>query len=311
MSSRRRVGLPSWATLIAWIGTIGTLLGIIGFFLIDLPNILNPTEGLSEQNIVATLAALQDEKNQAQLQLTQIALANLEAANQSTQQALAQQQAEVQATVGAVQTQQAEFLSTQNAIAAVTSTALAQNDQATAVVVTAQAAETATAAAIAQIPPTETPLPTETPVPAPVVDYRAVTSANVAVGRDGFLEFSMETAEPIPNEPPNGLVYVWLLDTDHNPETGWQVHDIGVDVRVTARFDNGTWIGRVATVQPDGTLGEPLLFADISANGPRLTATLNPVEVGIPPGFEWVARAELDTEEYALFPQEGHLVFVQ
>src|SRR5574341_151961 len=191
MTMRRRV-LPSWATILAWLGTIATILGIISFFLLDLPNLLNPQpQGLSEQNIVGTLSALQDEKQQAQLQLTQIAVANQQAANQATQDANNQQQANLQATVGSIQTEQAAFLSTQNAIAAASATAVAQTATSDALGTQAVLDVTATAAAIAQIPPTdtptptETPLPTETPIPPPVADYRALNAAEAHVLQDG------------------------------------------------------------------------------------------------------------------------------
>ena len=104
---RRRV-IPSGATILAWLGVIGTLLGIIGFFVSDLPGLLggNQNQGLSEQDIVSTLSALQDDKERAELQLTAIAVANQQAANLSTQQAIAQQQAEFQATVDAIRAEQ-------------------------------------------------------------------------------------------------------------------------------------------------------------------------------------------------------------
>ncbi len=314
--ARRRMGLPSWATILAWLGTIGTLLGIIGFFLIDLPNLLNPQpEGLSEENIVATFTALDDEKDQAQLQLTQIALANQQSANQATQDALNQAQVMLQATVNAVWTEQAAFLATQNAIVAASATADAATATADAVGTQAVLDVTATAAAIAQIPPTETPaptetlLPTETPAPPLVADYRAINTTEARIVQDGRIEFLVQTAEQIPDT--EGLGYVWLLDTDRNPATGIAVQDVGVDLRVAARYENGAWIGRVRVVQPDGTLGEPLLFADISISGPRVVATLDPAQLGIPLGFDFVVQSELENQSYSLFPAEGHLSLTQ
>ncbi|GEM_PF-1890944 len=312
----RRMKLPSWTTIIAWLGVIGTLLGIIGFFAIDLPGLLHPQpRGLDEAAVVGTLSALQDQRDRAELQLTHIAIANQQSANQSTQQALDQQQAVFLATVGAVQTEQAAFISTQNAIAAASATAQAEMEAATAAAGTASAHATATANALAQIvptftaTPTETPPPTITPTPAPVTDYRALRSAGVQLSPDGRLEFTLQTAEPIPDPPPADLSYVWLLDTDRSPATGLSVQDMGVDVRVAVRAQDRTWIGTLRTVQADSSLGDPFLFTGITISGPRLSANLNPQELGLPDSFDWVARAETDGQAFPFFPEIGHRTF--
>src|SRR5688572_2719243 len=107
---RGRGRLPSGATIVAWLGTIATLLGIISFFILDLPNILGggggDPGGLSQADIISTMSALQEEKQDAQLQLTQIAVANAQAANQATQNALATQAAEFQSTLAIVRATQ-------------------------------------------------------------------------------------------------------------------------------------------------------------------------------------------------------------
>jgi hypothetical protein len=304
MGTRRRV-IPSGATILAWLGVIGTLLGIFGFFVSDLPGILgnNQNQGLNEQDIVATLSALQDDKERAELQLTAIAVANQQAANQSTQQAIAQQQAEFQATLDAVRAEQEAFVSTQNAIAAVTATFDAANALGT------QAAldVTATAAAIAQIPPTDTPAPTITPTPAPVGDFRSLVDASARTSDNGRLGFSMQTEQAIPDPAPDGLTYVWSLDTDRDPATGLAVQDIGVDMRITVKYDSDSWIGTVRSVAADGTLGDPFLFLDIRVEGASVSAILDGGDLGIPGSFDWVARVELEGQAYSFFPESGHL----
>ncbi len=301
MGIRRR--LPSGATIIAWLGIIGTILGIIGFLISDLPALFREEpQGLSQEDIVATLVSLQSDKNQAELQLTQIALADRQLANQSTQQALNQQQAAFQTTLDAINAQRDAIVATNNAISAMTATADAANAAATQVARDA----TATADFLAQIVPTDTPVPTATPVPEPVTDYRSLAVADVQPGRDRTLVFTLRAAQPIPDAPPEGLAYVWSLDTDRNPETGFALQDIGVDTRVVVRFGDGTWIGKVIVVQPDGTPGETFLFLNIDVVGPNLAAILNPAEFALPVAFDWIARAELDGEAYSFFPVSGH-----
>jgi multidrug efflux pump subunit AcrA (membrane-fusion protein) len=323
MAQGRRFNMPSGATILAWLGVIGTILGILGFFISDLPGIFSDEpQGLSEDYIIATLAALQDDKERAELQLTQIALAEQRAANQATEQAISQQQANIEATFAAIQVQQDEVVATQNAVAALTATAEAANITATANAdatgtVAAQIAqnETATAVALAQITPTATITPTNTPpptatdTPAPVVDHRSLVGAAVGVSENGRLLFSIQAAQPIPDAPQDELAYIWSLDTDHDPETGLTLQDIGVDVRVAARFDEGAWVGTVRTVNIDGTFGEPFYFLTIEIDGAILAATLSPAEVGLPGSFDWVARAELGAQAYSFFPTTSHSTF--
>src|SRR5574341_494580 len=148
----RRPHIP-WGTIMALLGGLATLLGIIGFFLIALPSILGrrgaeqreaaeATAAAERQEaLFATLAYLQSQSSDAALQLTQIAVAEQQAANEQTQQAVAAQQAAVQATLSAIQGAQDVVLATNNAIAAATQTADAANAAAT------QAAQDATSTA--------------------------------------------------------------------------------------------------------------------------------------------------------------------
>ena len=79
MSSRRRRP-PSAATVLAWLGVIGTILGILGFFISDLPSVFGiDTTPPSGSDIAATVIALERDKLQAEFQLTQIALDNQQA----------------------------------------------------------------------------------------------------------------------------------------------------------------------------------------------------------------------------------------
>jgi hypothetical protein len=316
-SMRARGRIPSGATIVAWLGTIATLLGIVSFFILDLPNILSGGGNggnLSQDNIFATMAALQGEKQDAQFQLTQIAVANAQAANIATQQALATQAAEVQAGLAALRATSDAFAATQNAIAA--STAAADSATATGNAVGTQAVLdiTATAAFIAQIPteaPTNTPIPTDTPVPPPVSDHRTVTGADLRPNAEGLLELSIQVAQPIPDSPPGDLAYVWLLDTDQDAATGLSVQDIGADLRIAAQVENGQWVGTVRPILADGTLGDPLYISDITISGPSVTMLLNPAHFDLPGFFTWVVRAEENSVGYSLFPETGHLTFGQ
>ncbi len=300
---RRR--LPSLAAILAWLGVIGTILGIVGFFISDLPNLLHPgPQGLREEDIVATLIALQSGKDEAELQLTQIAVANLEAANLSTRQALDQQQADLQSTLGAIQAEREALVATSNAVAAMTATQAALD----AVVTQAALDAAATQAALAQMTPTATPTPTETPTPVLVVDHRSLISAQVAADPSG-LAFSVQVAQAIPAQPEEGLAYVWSLDTDRNPATGTSLQDIGVDMRVAVQFSAGTWVGTVRSIQADGAAGEPFFFVDVTSGGAALTAVLDPAMLGLPASFDWVARTELGDQAYSFFPQSGHMAF--
>lgn len=297
----RRARPPSLGAILAWLGVIGTILGIIGFVVSDLPALTGGDSDLSNADIANTLVALEGEKLRAELQLTQFALEEQQSANQATQQAIAQEQANLQATLDVAGTQQAGVVATSNARAALTATADAANAQATEVSQNA----TATANFLAQLTPTPTLIPTDTPPPAPVGDYRSIQVADVSVS-GGSLIFAMRVAQPIPDQPPDGLAYIWSLDTDRNPETGLPLADIGVDKRVVVGFDDGAWLGTVGIVQPDGTLGETFRFLDIEVNGPNLFAALDPVELGLPGAFDWSARVELGDDVFSPFPETGH-----
>lgn len=299
-SDNRRSLTSILAIVVAALGIISAITGIIGISVLDIFG--GGSDNLTQAEIIGTLAALQDDKQAAELQLTQIALENVQAANVSTQQAIAQQQADFQATLDAIQGEQDAVLATQNAQSAATAT----QDAADALATQAAQDAIATANAVAQILPTDTPVPTATPVPAVVSDHRSLSSADVQFTNQGQISFSVRTDQPIPNEPQNGLAYVWSLDTDFNAETGLALQDIGVDVRVSAIYENGGWLGKVTVFQPDGTVGETFLFIDIGTNGPNLTADLTPGDVSIPSQFFWIARAELGGEAYSFVPSAGH-----
>lgn len=306
----RKRGLPTWATILAWLGIIGTILGVITgvISLVQFAQqTLSPqTSGADQQNVFATLAALQVASDRQGLQLTQYALDAQNAANQSTANAVAAQAAAVQGTLGALQAQQDAVVGTQNANAALTASAQAAS-QAAAATATQNYLDTgATNAALSQIAPTNTPQPTSTPTPAPVADYRSLTAADAQPTADGKIAFSVQTAQGIPDQPPVGLSYVWMLDTDHNPATGLPVQDIGVDMKIVVRFDNGAWVGSARAVLVDGSEGTPLAFTDITVSGNSLVATLDPGQLGLPTSFDWVVRAQSDQETYPLIPASSH-----
>lgn len=317
MQERKQI----WESAIFWLGLVGTILGIVSFLAADLPQIFGGGDdsGLSEADIVATLAALQADKERAELQLTGIALENAQAANQATEQAIQQQQADFQATLDAIRTEQEAAVATNNAIVALTATANAGNMTATAgaaaATETAAAAAAATEAAEAQITPTATPAPTDTPIPtltptpAIVADYRLILDAAIAALGQGQIVFSLTAGQPIPVDGAEGLAYVWSLDTDFNPETGLGVKEIGADARVTIGYAEEQWYGLVTPIAPDGTLGEPFIFVDIEIDGVVLTATLNHNNTGLPLNFDWVVRAETSGEAYSFFPESGSLRF--
>jgi hypothetical protein len=314
---RARGRIPSGATIVAWLGTIATLLGIVSFFILDLPSILSGggNDGnLSQDSIIATMAALQGEKQDAQFQLTQIAVANAQAANVATQQALATQAAQFQAELAAVRATSDAFAATQNAIAASTSAADAATATGNAVGTQAVLDVTATAAFIAQIPtdiPTNTPFPTDTAVPPPATDYRSIAGADLRLNSEGLLELALQVAQPIPDSPPGDLAYVWLLDTDQDATTGLSVQDIGADLRIAAQVENGQWVGTVRAILPDGTLGDPLYISDINISDSTVSMLLNPGHFELPGFFTWVVRAEEGSVSYPLFPETGHQTYNQ
>ena len=123
------------------------------------------------------------------------------------------------------------------------------------------------------------------------------------------IAFTVQTAQPLPDTPPEGLAYVFSLDVDGDPSTGLTVNDIGVDRRVSIRYTDGGWGGVVRSVAADGTLGEPFAFSDISIDGGLVQAVLDPEAVGLPTEFNWVVRAELAGQTYSLLPEAGHLTY--
>lgn len=297
MSSRRKG--PSIGTIIAILGLISTVFGIIGVGLVDL---LGGDDVATESEIVTTLIALERDKLSAEFQLTGFALEAQQAANVSTQQAVAEQGAIIQATVNAAQAEQDALLATQNAVSAQTATVDAANAIATQVALDAEA----TANFLAQLTPTPTITPTATPPPAIVGDHRLIDRALVGFS-DKELLFVVRTAQPIPKEPQEGLSYVWALDTDHDSETGVKLEDIGVDSRVTVTFAEGAWLGEVVSVKQDGTLGETFFFFEIDVDGPNLVATLDPKKLGLESTFDWIARVQIGEQTFQpFFPDSGH-----
>jgi len=289
------------------VSVIGTILGIAGFFISDLPGLMGGSQGLSEDDMVATLAAMQDDKERAELQLTQIALADAQSANLQTQQALDQMQATSQAILGTAQAVQEEFVATQNAISGMTATVDALNATATQVALDAAA----TQAALAQITPTFTPPPTATAVPVAVTDYRTLFNAEIRPLGGDRLKFSAQTLQPVPDNPPDGLAYVWFLDTDQNAETGQTIRDIGADARVAVKFDQDAWIGTARSLQQDGTFGTPFLLSDVAVNGSNVTAEIAQSEFSLPAVLDWVIRVEAGEQTFDLWPLgEGHFTLL-
>lgn len=304
---KRRPGLPTWATVLAWLGIIGTILGVItgiisliqfGQQAISGP----PTSSADQGHVFETLAALQVASDRQGLQLTQYALQGQQAANESTSNAINAQSANVQGTMGALQAQQDAVVATQHANALLEAASQAAAATATQSYLDAGA----TNAALSQIAPTATALPSVTPTPAPVADYRSLTGASIQIQPDGRLAFSVQTAQDIPAQPPTGVAYVWMLDTDHNPATGLPVQDVGVDMRITVRFANGAWLGTVNSVLVDGSLGPESVFTDVVVAGNSLTATLDPTQFSLQPSFDWMAQAQSDQETYPLLPATSH-----
>ena len=301
MQGKNRISTGTILAVLAGLGTligvVSGILGIVGFFGVSAA----PAHGLTDEQIVATLSALQNDKDRAELQLTQYAIQGQAAANDATKAAIDKQQANFQATLDAVNAQQDAFVATQNYFSGLTATADTVNAASTQTALDAGA----TQAAIAQVTQTPTPLPTATPPPAVVADYRSLTGADVRVSGKS-VTFSVSTAETIPDAP-QGVSYVWLLDTDRDPATGQSVQDIGVDLRVAIRYDNGAWIGTVRTIAADGSQGDPLFFVNIKFNGSNASASLDADQLGLPPSFDWLARSEGETEVYPFFPESGHL----
>jgi hypothetical protein len=308
MQAKRR--LPTWATILAWLGVIGTILGVVtGIIALGqfAQQTIGPTPASSadQANVYATLAAYQVSNDRLAIQLTQYALAQQQSANQSTANAINAQSADVQGTLSALQALQDALVATQNANAGLTAVAQANNATATENYLNAGA----TNAALSQIAPTNTPQPTATATPAPVVDYRSLTDSSIEMPQNNRLVFTVQTAQAIPDQPPVGLAYSWLLDTDQNPATGLSVQDIGVDVRVTVRYGDGAWLGAVRAVLVDGAEGSERVFTAIEVSGSSLSAIVNPGKVGIPATFDWVVRAQSDQEVYPFLPASGHLGF--
>lgn len=304
---KRRPGLPAWATILAWLGIIGTILGVItgiisliqfGQQAISGP----PTSSADQQHVYETLAAVQVANAQLGVQLTQYALAGQQSANDATAKANNALVANVQGTMGALQAQQDALIATANANSALEAASQAAAATATQTYLDAGA----TNAALSQIAPTATELPTSTPVPAPVADYRSLTGAAIQLQPDGRISFSVQTAQDIPAAPPTGVAYVWMLDTDHNPTTGLPVQDIGVDMKVTVRFANGAWLGSVRAVLVDGSEGSELVFTDIQTAANGLSATLDPAQFALQASFDWVAQSQSDQETYPLLPATSH-----
>ncbi|MBN1311842.1 MAG: hypothetical protein JXB30_10510 [Anaerolineae bacterium] len=294
-------------TIVGWLGVIGTILGIFGFFISDLPGLMGGSQGLSEENIVATLAAMQSDKERAELQLTQIALADAQAANLLTQQWLGEQQATSQSILSTAQAAKDEFVATQNAISGMTATADALNATATQVALDAAA----TQAALAQITPTFTPMPTATAVPVAVTDYRTLFNADIRLVGGDRLKFSAQTLQSVPDNPPDGLAYVWFLDTDQNAETGQTIRDIGADARVAVKFDQDTWTGTARSLQQDGTFGQQFLLSDVSVSGPNVMAEIAQSEFELPAVLDWVIRVEIGEQTFDLWPLgEGHFTLL-
>lgn len=310
---RKKAGLPTWAGILAFLGIVGTILGVITGVIALVQfgqQALGPTAGPGDQaHVYETLAALQVASDRQGLQLTQYFLDGQNAANQGTANAIAAQAASVQGTLSAIQASQDAVVGTQNAIGAMTATGQAASQAAAATATQNYLNTGATNAALSQIPPTNTPQPTPTATPAPVADYRSLTSASAAAQPDGHVAFAVQAAQDIPPQPPQGLAYAWMLDTDNNPATGLAVQDIGVDMILTVRYDNGAWLGSGNAVLVDGSKGTPIVFTDINVTGNTLTATVDPTLFNIGSGFAWVARAQSDQETYPILPATSHFNF--
>lgn len=89
-----------------------------------------------------------------------------------------------------------------------------------------------------------------------------VIEARILQINPSLLQFEMKVDAPVPVNPECVLIYVWLIDTDQNKDTGQGHVFVGSEFNIRLAFYDGHWQGYVDDICPPYTGGRVPVFVD-------------------------------------------------
>jgi len=117
-----------------------------------------------------------------------------------------------------------------------------------------------------------------------------ILEASVYTVGEQALQFQMKLQEKIPTDSPAFLEYLWMLDTDGNPNTGMRRWDIGAEYHLRMTLEPGFgWRWYVHTFE--GRIRE---LGTFQITEQTLTVTVPLAYLGSPAYFDWVASTARD-----------------
>jgi hypothetical protein len=124
--------------------------------------------------------------------------------------------------------------------------------------------------------------------------YIDVVNADVRQINLDTLQFEMKVKSPIPPDPGNGVVvYLWIIDTDMNPDTGQRHVFVGSEYNVRVTFYDGHWQGWV-DITPEGgqkTGGGP---CPVFIDNDTVSILVKRSQIGNASSFSWEVSASDD-----------------
>jgi hypothetical protein len=109
-------------------------------------------------------------------------------------------------------------------------------------------------------------------------------------GDAGNLTFIMRMRGTLPTllkSPDDTLIFLWLIDADHNPDTGQSWDKLGADFKITANIGlrNGGGVVDVLGSLPGGGSGTVTIVKD------TIQITIRASQIGLPTEFDWATAS--------------------
>jgi len=143
--------------------------------------------------------------------------------------------------------------------------------------------------------------------------YTDILAVSVNWSGSDRLQFSLQAAAPIPSAPGGYLAYVWGIDTDNNPNTGYGwpyifANDIGIDVLLRVAYRDGRWGAWVDKAGANGVAEWSQPVYEYSIDGSTSTGLVSVSTFGIPESFTWTAHSLQGGDYFDIAPNSGHLL---
>ncbi len=144
--------------------------------------------------------------------------------------------------------------------------------------------------------------------------YMDIISCSATPVDSGGVEFVLEVAAEIPQNPGRYTAFVWGMDTDKNSVSGYGKGyyfstDIGIDYLARVAFSRGKWSGFLDKAGPGGVAQNQIVINHFSINGSTVTILISQPAFKLPPSFFWTAHTLQESTYYDVAPNSGHFAF--